>query len=291
MQLRHCVTDKPKNPQFVLLLDKLPGREAYQDHSCSCGDHCRMGVPCRHYWAVLAASSAATFHPGLINDLRFKKSQAFGQKELKLYAYDDASGTDRMPFVYERQAYPTEPECFDTTYLKELTVALSKKRLWGTLLGEAKKAIEASIVTGQHEGLIAALKGFSAGLPEDCEGGVQIGAHDVQNPDVVKGKGRPVGSTAARTAAKRMKKPPPAPREKVVLGDRDLNVEPAETGTTVPYASGQGRSELPGEEKDGAPPPAAKRAARKCGTCWRKLQKLEFNHDSRNCPLNLGAAP
>jgi len=38
-------------------------------HTCTCGSGVRCGVPCRHYWAVLCCSTAATFHRGLVNDL------------------------------------------------------------------------------------------------------------------------------------------------------------------------------------------------------------------------------
>mmetsp|Transcript_26560 Transcript_26560/g.74630 ORF Transcript_26560/g.74630 Transcript_26560/m.74630 type:complete len:88 (-) Transcript_26560:95-358(-) len=65
----HTITNKPTNPRFVLLHDKMEGREAYQKHSCTCGSGVRYGVPCRHLWAVLRSTTAATFHSGLINGL------------------------------------------------------------------------------------------------------------------------------------------------------------------------------------------------------------------------------
>jgi len=43
--------------------------ELCQAHTCTCGSGVRCGVPCRHYWAVLCCSTAATFHRGLVNDL------------------------------------------------------------------------------------------------------------------------------------------------------------------------------------------------------------------------------
>ena len=284
VQLRHTVTDKPKNPQFVLLHNKLPGREAYQEHTCTCGDHCRLGVPCRHYWAVLMSCNAATFHRGMVNDLWFKKAQPLGQQKAKLFTFDDPSKAG-APFVFTRPVYPAHPEEVDEAYLATLTVAVSKKRIWGALLGEAKKAIEASIVTGKHDGLLAALRGFSVALPDGFEDVEGTSGDKVKNPDVVKGRGRPAGVTEAKKLRKNTR---PPPRERVPLGNRDLNSETAETGG-LQAAQGQSSSKPHGQERGEAVAPAAKRAARRCGHCWKNFQQLEYSHDARTCPHKSGA--
>ena len=49
INLLHTITDKPTNAQFLILYNKLPNRQAYTDHVCTCGSHVRSGVPCRHF--------------------------------------------------------------------------------------------------------------------------------------------------------------------------------------------------------------------------------------------------
>jgi len=54
-----------------------------------------------------------------------------------------------------------EPRFARHQSLVDLTTTVSPNKLWGTLLGEAKKAIEISITTGRHDGLITVLAGFA----------------------------------------------------------------------------------------------------------------------------------
>jgi len=51
--LLHTVIDnnRTRNPHYVLLYDKMEGREASWQHVCTCGSGVRCGVPCRHFWA------------------------------------------------------------------------------------------------------------------------------------------------------------------------------------------------------------------------------------------------
>ena len=104
--------------------------------------------------------------------------------------------------------------------------ALSLDMTRRDLQGEAKKVIEASIVTGKHDGLLAALRGFSVALPDGFEDVEGTSGDKVKNPDVVKGRGRPAGVTEAKKLRKNTR---PPPRERVPLGNRDLNSETAET--------------------------------------------------------------
>ena len=86
-------------------------------------------------------------------------------------------------------------------------------KLWGTLLGDAKKAIEVSITTGRHDGLLAVLAGFANSNIASSVGNVGI------NPDVVRGKGRPAGSTnKSRTTHNR---PPSRKRPASALVDEN----------------------------------------------------------------------
>jgi hypothetical protein len=141
---------------------------------------------------VLKFCSAATFHKGLVNDLWFQKAQPLGQQKVKLHTYDEPS-MPTAPVIFQRQLYSTmsdeEPGFARQQSLVELTATVSHKKLWGTLLGEAKKAIEVSITTGRHDGLLAVLAGFASSNIASSFGNVGM------NPDVVRGKGRPAGST------------------------------------------------------------------------------------------------
>uniref|UniRef100_A0A7S1SSS1 SWIM-type domain-containing protein n=1 Tax=Tetraselmis chuii TaxID=63592 RepID=A0A7S1SSS1_9CHLO len=83
VNIMHTITDKTTNPYFVLLHDKVEGRECYMCHTCTCGYGVRCGVPCRHFWAVLRSSSEATFHQGLVNDLA-PRGLPFSQRRLSI---------------------------------------------------------------------------------------------------------------------------------------------------------------------------------------------------------------
>ena len=75
VKILHTLTDKPTSPHYIILHDKLEGRDCYRSHSCTCGSGVRCGVPCRHFWAVIRGTTLASFHKGLVNDLWFKTAQ------------------------------------------------------------------------------------------------------------------------------------------------------------------------------------------------------------------------
>ena len=59
VRILHTVTDKPTNPHFVILYDKVQDHEAYKSHMCTCGSSVTCGVPCRHYTAASALNDLA----------------------------------------------------------------------------------------------------------------------------------------------------------------------------------------------------------------------------------------
>jgi len=85
----HTLTSRSCSPQFIILQDKIPGRDCFRRPACTCGTGIRTGVPCRHFWAVLRSSTYATFHTGLLNDLWFKAPQLLGVSTAKLFAFDN----------------------------------------------------------------------------------------------------------------------------------------------------------------------------------------------------------
>jgi len=251
--LLHTITNKPTNPQFVILFSKLEGRQAYKDHVCTCGCGVRSGVPCRHFWAVLRSTTTATFHQGLVNDLWFKHAQSITEETIMLHTYDDPKKSVLcVPFV--RQIYALPDLVSDDMHIQateELSKDISLKRIWGTLLGEAKKAIERAIKTNNQDGLYVTLQGFSNAR----ENTTLEGAYPIGNPGVVKGKGRPRNSYAQQ------------PRTLIARDSRDSFKNMTKDSV---YAA------LEDEEPPAKHPKTNKK--RVCKNCGGE------GHDSRNCP-------
>jgi hypothetical protein len=261
VSLLHTVTNKPTNPQFVILYDKIEGRECFQEHTCTCGSTVRCGVPCRHFWAVVRSSTVATFHSGLINDLWFKRSQTLGENIQKLYTYDDPMNP-LMDVCIERLIYPDPFLPQADANMQELTASLSKKRLWGAMLGEAKKAIEKAIETNAYEGLYQILQGYSNATLSDhvVSNNVLPAGVRIVDPATVRGKGRPKGSK---------NKGQPKPKRTPLC--------PFINGVQTVQTVCQGMIVTEGEVAQ--MPVESMRKRRKCGVC----NELTF-HDARTCP-------
>ena len=195
--------------------------------------------------------------------------------------------------MFQRQLYSAisneEPGLAHQQSLVELTATVSHKKLRGTLLGEAKKAIEVSITTGRHEGLLAALAGLATRSIDNSSVG-NVG----MNPDVVRGRGRPAGSS---NKSKPIHNRPP-PRKRLALAVVDENrgqvgasvaavASAGQQSQTQPDTAGGTQTQPETTQPEGAAGPSAKRKARRCGTCWQR-GKEEYGHDARNCPLSGG---
>ena len=290
VDILHTVSAQLCSPHFVVLHDKVSGREAFKAYLCTCGSGIRCGVPCRHYWAVLRHSTAPAFHRGLVNDLWFKTSQPVGVSIVNLHLFDDPEAP-RQETEYYRPVYAlgpgdANPEADIGEQMQELARDLSLKRKWGTLLGEAKKAIERALQTGAEDGLYATLRGFggSSGGPSmpaslTSRGGLLPGGPTVQvaNPEVVRGKGRPKGTirvgAGSRTVPPRSQPREPLRSVAVNLPERELGEEASDG--SAPAASGAA------QDSDGqaARPAARSKKLRKCGCCGRMAL-----HNSRTCP-------
>jgi hypothetical protein len=299
----HTVTDRECSPHFVVLHDKVPGRECYLGHACTCGSEVRTGVPCRHFWAVLRSTSLATFQMDSVNELWFKVAQPFTTRSTTVYTFD----TPNMPtmLVPFRRRVTTRTEgsedAVEDEDEEELSQLLSTKRLWGMLTGMAKKAIEASISTGKQDALCAVLASFAApgtgatGLA-DCasDGGLTLSLTadynvraNVSKPDVVKSKGRPkattkVGAPGKDKARKREPLRPspclapsqvPDPITVAAKDDHPALTQAYLMGPVAPITGGTTANHL---EQGPAKKP---RATRTCATCSQE------GHDSRTCPV------
>ena len=298
VELNHTVNNNLMNPHFVLLHDKVEGRECFKAYRCTCDSGIRCGVPCRHYWAVMRHSTAAAFHGGLVNDLWFKEAQPLSVSVVGLHTFDDPCNPFQ-PVEYQRPLYPGvnlsgngRSEDARSEELSRTAKGLSEKRLWGQLLGEAKKAIERSIDLGCSDGLYATLHGFASATGATGAGraGTDLltrtttdlqaaaGTLTVQNPDVVRGKGRPKGTTRVVQSGQRsmVSRPPLQP-----VGYCNVNGANG-SGVQVDGPGGSGGEPGAGSE-DGTqlPTTAGERPAkrpRKCGKCGQ----LGF-HNARTC--------
>ena len=280
VKILHTVTDKPTNPHFVILYDKIQDHEAYKSHMCTCASSIRCGVPCRHFWAVLRATTSAAFHGGLINDLWFRTAQTLSLAPIKVHTYDKP-GSPIIETLYKRPLYPfllSNTDNEESIPHDLMAKNLTNKRLWGTLLGEAKLAIERAIATKSHDGLYSTLKGFSAG----CLGAMETGdiaiAAVVRNPAVVQGKGRPKNApnrgNDTQAGSKR-----PAPRHRQPLGTPDQNAASQMGGEegSVPTASEEGNTA-------NTIASTKKPRTRQCGNCGLS------GHNSRSCPTTVAGS-
>ena len=291
VDILHTVTAQLCSPHFVVLHDKVSGREAFKAYLCTCGSGIRCGVPCRHYWAVLRHSTAPAFHRGLVNDLWFKTSQPVGVSIVNMHLFDDPEAP-RQETEYYRPMYAAGPGDAANPeevgeQLEELARDLSLKRKWGTLLGEAKKAIERALQTGAEDGLYATLRGFggSTGAPSmppsqlASRGGLLPGGPTVQvrNPEVVRGKGRPKGTirVGAGSSTVPPRRQPREPLRSVAVNIPEREVGEASNGS-APAASGGAQ---PSDGEAAARPAAPRKRLRKCGCCGRMCL-----HNARTCP-------
>lgn len=286
VKILRTITNKPTSPHYVLLYDKVEGRECYKGHACTCGTGVRCGVPCRHFWAVLRGTTLATFHSGLVNDLWFKTSQKLTPTTVRLHTYDDPRRARQdVAYVrplYEASMYDNDETMIDEDMQIDLAMNLTKKRLWGALLGEAKKAIERAIVTKLEDGLYAMLKTYAlvkANTTNGLLGGLSSlpTPLNIQNPEVVRGKGRPKGTTTLGVSTGER----PPPRKQALQPHRDI-IPSRQEGEAVPDGVAL---ELPQESLAAEDPsvtghssPPAKRM-RRCGIC-----RNHVGHDARNCP-------
>jgi len=255
--LSNTITNMAKNPHFLLLFDKAPGQEYYYRFLCTCGSTVRCGVPCRHFWAVLRDSGLATFHSGMCNDLWFREPQSVEPGTVRLHTFSDPNcPIIQLPFQRPPcvRAFASSATAQDLAEDADVVQKMSHKRLYGSLLGEAKKAIEHAIATGREVNLHGFLTGFcNASTAQSCprQGAPGASAKSapqglaILNPPVVNGKGRQKGS---------LRKGARHPLRPVQLG---VDVD---AGLSQQTTAGQKR--------------------RRCGNSWCG----EFGHDRRNCP-------
>ena len=137
---------------------------------------------------------------------------------MKLHTFDNNVGVIDPNITYQRLVYPDPVFATNDTIQNSPALAkdVSEKRIWGTLLGEAKKAIERAISNGTHQGLFATLQGFASASSTSIPASISDDAQQLRNPDVVKGKGRPTNKVAPE-AGKR-----PRPRQYQPLQPDDV---------------------------------------------------------------------
>lgn len=228
----------PKCYQYVILLNT-------GEHLCTCYMLITHGIICRHFFKIFVESSKAYFHLALIPCRWYKDEYIDSTKDYyNETVMGNCYGNDTLEF---NQKYTMK-------HLKEHSERISQNQLkYGTLMGEAKKAIQFAIQDNDDE-LIQFIREFNkrkenqqsinqqdgpVNNEQICnDDGTLINSHQVLDPLKHKSKGRP--------ATKRLKS----------------FIEPGSK------SSSKGKSK--GEASDGS---------RKCGLCG------EGGHYRSTCPL------
>ena len=172
-----------------------------------------------------------------------------------------------------------------------LACLISTKRQWGILLGLSKKAIENSIETGKVEALEAVLQGFVGAnqtsrdlhkitAPQPSGARSIAGVDDneipnVQNPAVVKGKGRPRGSLGGARRGVATHRDPNRPPLHHVPADH-ANAQPSREESELPMTQTYPTDCLSLE-------PSSKKQ-KTCGLCHGA------GHNARTCKMRLASA-
>ena len=188
VNLNHTIEAQTRNPHFVVLKNGQ-STDCCTDFLCTCGSSVKIGIPCRHFWAVLiSVPGVAGFHMGMINDLWFKVAQP-SLSTLKIFSYSSSPTQEQLEIEFNRPLFngkPGEASPVSEEELQATQQRLSRQRTFGKLLGMANKVVEASVEEDCVDALEEVLQSFLPGAPSKPEG--------VSNPPVAKAKGRPKNS-------------------------------------------------------------------------------------------------
>jgi hypothetical protein len=141
----------PKCYQYVILLNN-------GEHLCTCFMLITHGIVCRHFFKVFVESSKARFHLTLIPSRWYKdeyiNSIETGFSEEIVISSDPSSNDAQITLEFTRKYTVSD---LSEKYCKQV----SQNRLkYGTLMGEAKKAIQFAIQDDDNE-LIQFIKEFN----------------------------------------------------------------------------------------------------------------------------------
>jgi hypothetical protein len=185
------------------------GDHVFDSFFCTCGYSKRFGVPCRHFFKVLLTSPEACFHLGYIHEQWFKVPQALTSSYPLLMVHNARARTPSMLVSFCRPDILVAPAALqdlrDNGYLpadasaQQIVSRIGELRQYGTLMGAAKKAIEAAVVAGKYQDLLTVLEKFEDLASGDAQNG------PIGNPLRKKRKGRPRGTSklVVRGKAKR----------------------------------------------------------------------------------------
>jgi hypothetical protein len=237
---------------------------------------CILYVPCRHFFKVLLSSPQACFHLGFIHEQWFKTTQALTSSYPLLMVHNGRAGSPSMDVSICRPPILVAPVAIqdlrDIGYLPadasehQIVSRLGELRQYGTLMGAAKKAIEAAVVAGKYQDLLEVLEKFEdLALVE--EQGRPIG-----NPLRKKRKGRPRGSSKLVVRRKNKRKDSQAP----VPSEAQAQPLP-----------GQAATQLTANDAAAGAPSLQTASARLCSICKQPT------HNKRTCsqrgkPIQVG---
>lgn len=166
----------PKCYQFVILLNT-------GEHLCTCFLLITHGIVCRHFFKIFVESSKAYFHLTLI-PYRWYKDEYIGSIEdysNEMVISNCPSNT--LESIHQKYVINNPPE-----YSRRVSQNQLK---YGTLMGEAKKAIQFAIQDGDDE-LIQFMKEFNK-RKEDQRVQANLIKQQVLDPLKHQSKGRPPG--------------------------------------------------------------------------------------------------
>ena len=179
--------------QFVIIFDEI-------GHLCTCYWLVSHGIPCRHFFAVLLESTHAQFHIKLVMERWFKDTviknteQVLQEKPLKVSTgrniEDDTSNSVHIDFTY--LSYLRGPPVYTT----KLQSVIDRRIRFGICSGLGKEAFDLAIDTGTDEELNEIFRKFIVEkknlLVDKTSEFEKKKNRIVENPRIVKTKGRPI---------------------------------------------------------------------------------------------------
>lgn len=165
-------------------------------HICSCLSIIQRGIICRHYFQVMLSTSEARFHIRLIPSRWYQKDKDASHEP---FIVADKFHHDNAVNSLQNVTYLCAIDKEKNDFLEQRMNVLDQKKMYGTLHGVYKKALQKALQTRSGSlQLIEILEEF-ADEYEDEESDASVdnnkeNAFELQNPKRRRGKGRPAGT-------------------------------------------------------------------------------------------------
>jgi len=226
-------------------------------HLCTCLLLLNKGLVCRHFFRVGTYSRFATFHISMIPNRWYLNPDVEPNDILQQYSFipvcDKIQLEDNIPFITFRHFFSIWIDSYGSPSLyssqSSQSSVRSPKAIYAELSGLSKKAIDCAIKTEMQDELSNLFKAFIYDIQSRLEGN----SIDINNPVVIKHKGRPPKRLVANVEKDVLH------REKKVLKD----------SSAVNVIEGQSKSNLESSTNV--------TKGRKCGKC------NQYGHYAKTC--------